>query len=183
MAKGLTNGVIPMGAVMVRDEIYDTFMHGPKAGHRTVSRLYLFGSPGCCRRRASPRWTPMSKRAPLRSPGPLKSIFENELHSLADHPLVTDIRNFGLMGGMDLVSRAGCESAPARAGNSQEVLLGRRHHGPEWRRHAAVFPVPEFKAGRHHDDLRESRERFWTVLTKGMNSSFLKRDIECEMKL
>ena len=29
MAKGLTNGSIPMGAVAVREEIYDAFMHGP----------------------------------------------------------------------------------------------------------------------------------------------------------
>jgi beta-alanine--pyruvate transaminase len=29
MAKGLTNGAIPMGAVAARKEIYDTFMQGP----------------------------------------------------------------------------------------------------------------------------------------------------------
>ena len=29
-AKGLTNGVIPMGAVLVRDEIYEAFMQGPE---------------------------------------------------------------------------------------------------------------------------------------------------------
>ncbi|MGI9261828.1 MAG: aminotransferase class III-fold pyridoxal phosphate-dependent enzyme, partial [Woeseiaceae bacterium] len=29
-AKGLTNGVIPMGAVLVRDTVYDAFMHGPE---------------------------------------------------------------------------------------------------------------------------------------------------------
>ena len=28
-AKGLTSGVIPMGAVIVSDEIHDAFMHGP----------------------------------------------------------------------------------------------------------------------------------------------------------
>jgi beta-alanine--pyruvate transaminase len=30
---------------------------------------------------------------------------------LADHPLVTDIRNFGLMGGIDLISRSGAVGA------------------------------------------------------------------------
>ena len=29
-AKGLTNGVIPMGAVFVQDKIYQAFMDGPE---------------------------------------------------------------------------------------------------------------------------------------------------------
>jgi beta-alanine--pyruvate transaminase len=33
------------------------------------------------------------------------------MHSLADHPLVTDVRNFGLMGGVDLAPRAGAIGA------------------------------------------------------------------------
>jgi beta-alanine--pyruvate transaminase len=37
----------------------------------------------------------------------LEGHFEEAIHSLADHPRVTDVRNFGLMGGVDLVSREG----------------------------------------------------------------------------
>ncbi len=37
----------------------------------------------------------------------LESHFEEAIHSLADHPRVTDVRNFGLMGGVDLQPRAG----------------------------------------------------------------------------
>ena len=42
-AKGLTNGVIPMGAVFVTSEIHDTFMTGPGASDRILPRLHLFG--------------------------------------------------------------------------------------------------------------------------------------------
>ena len=41
-AKGLTNGCVPMGAVIVKKEIYDAFMTGPGRRHRTVSWLHLF---------------------------------------------------------------------------------------------------------------------------------------------
>ena len=49
-AKGLTNGAIPMGAVFVRKQIYETFMNGPGKRHRAVSRLYLLGTSGGMRR-------------------------------------------------------------------------------------------------------------------------------------
>jgi beta-alanine--pyruvate transaminase len=41
----------------------------------------------------------------------LEGHFEDALHSLADHPLVTDVRNFGLMGAVDLASRPGAPGA------------------------------------------------------------------------
>ena len=41
----------------------------------------------------------------------LEGHFEDALHSLADHPLVTDVRNFGLMGGVDLAARPGAPGA------------------------------------------------------------------------
>jgi beta-alanine--pyruvate transaminase len=41
----------------------------------------------------------------------LETHFEDALHSLADHPLVTDVRNFGLMGGVDLAPRPGAPGA------------------------------------------------------------------------
>ena len=42
-AKGVTNGVIPMGAVFVKSEIHDAFMNGPGAPDRVLPRLHLFG--------------------------------------------------------------------------------------------------------------------------------------------
>ena len=44
-AKGLTNGVIPMGAVLTTGAIHDAFMTGPGAHDRAVPRLHLLGQP------------------------------------------------------------------------------------------------------------------------------------------
>jgi beta-alanine--pyruvate transaminase len=46
-AKGLTNGCVPMGAVIVKQEIHDAFMTGPE--HLIeFPRLHLFGHPLAC---------------------------------------------------------------------------------------------------------------------------------------
>ena len=37
----------------------------------------------------------------------LEPVFEEAIHSLDGHPRVTDVRNFGLMGGIDLEPREG----------------------------------------------------------------------------
>ncbi len=104
MAKGLTNGVIPMGAVMVRDEIYNTFMHGPKQAIELFHGYTYSGHPVAAAAGIAALEAYVEEDTFAQSRA-LEKHFENELHSLADHPLVTDIRNFGLMGGVDLVSR------------------------------------------------------------------------------
>ncbi len=144
MAKGLTNGVIPMGAVMVRDEIYNTFMHGPKQAIELFHGYTYSGHPVAAAAGIAALEVYVEEETFAQSRA-LEKHFENELHSLADHPLVTDIRNFGLMGGVDLASRPDALGARG-SGSAQEVFLGRRYRGPEWRRYSAVFPVPELTA-------------------------------------
>ena len=51
LAKGITNGVIPMGAVMVKSAIHDAFMQGPPQADRTFPRLHLFRQSDGLRRR------------------------------------------------------------------------------------------------------------------------------------
>ena len=50
-AKGITSGAVPMGGVIARDGLYDTFMRGPEHVDRIVPRLYLFGASAGLRRR------------------------------------------------------------------------------------------------------------------------------------
>ncbi len=51
-AKGVTNGAVPMGGVLVRDDIHDAFMNGPGAHDRTVPRLHLLGASARLRGRS-----------------------------------------------------------------------------------------------------------------------------------
>ena len=46
-AKGMTNGCVPMGAVMAQGAIHDTFER-PRAPDRVLPRLHLFGAPLAC---------------------------------------------------------------------------------------------------------------------------------------
>ena len=50
-AKGLTNGVIPMGAVFVKKKIYDAFMSGPEHVIEFFHGYTYSGNPAASRRR------------------------------------------------------------------------------------------------------------------------------------
>jgi beta-alanine--pyruvate transaminase len=104
MAKGLTNGVIPMGAVMVRDGIYDAFMQGPAEAIELFHGYTYSGHPVAAAAgiAALDAYVEEGTFEQARS---IEQHFEDALHSLADHPKVSDVRNFGLMGGIDIVSR------------------------------------------------------------------------------
>ena len=106
VAKGLTNASVPMGAVFVRHCIYDTvvsstpqgieFFHGytysghPLAAAAGLATLDLYRSEGLFERAAS-----------------LAARWEDAVHSLRGLPHVIDVRNLGLVGGIELEPRDG----------------------------------------------------------------------------
>jgi len=110
MAKGLTNGVIPMGAVMVTDAIYQAFMQGPEQAIELFHGYTYSGHPVAAAAGVA-ALEAYVEEGTFEQARSLERHFEESLHSLADHPLVTDVRNFGLMGGVDLQSRAGAPGA------------------------------------------------------------------------
>jgi beta-alanine--pyruvate transaminase len=95
-----------MGAVLVRDEIYDAFMHGPQQLIELFHGYTYSGHPvaaaaGCAALEV------YKEEGTFEQARALEGYFEDAIHALDDHPLVTDVRNFGLMGGVDLAPRAG----------------------------------------------------------------------------
>ena len=108
-AKGLTNGAVPMGAVIVRHEIHDAFMTGPEGTNRTVSRLYLLRPSAGLRRRPRHAGHLRAKRglfAACRGAGALLGRRRAQPQGL---PGVIDVRNLGLVAGIEL------EPAPGKA--------------------------------------------------------------------
>lgn len=112
-AKGLTNAAVPMGAVLVRQSIHDAFMeaapentieffHGytysghPLAAAAAIAAIDVYTSEG------------LFERAAASAP-----YFEQAAHSLRGLPHVKDIRNLGLVCGIELESIAGKSSARA----------------------------------------------------------------------
>jgi beta-alanine--pyruvate transaminase len=100
-AKGLTNGVIPMGAVLTTAAVHDAFMQGlehmielfhgytysgnPIAAACGVATLEVYKEEGLFDRARE-----------------LEGYWQEAIHSLRDHPHVIDIRNMGLIGAVEL---------------------------------------------------------------------------------
>jgi beta-alanine--pyruvate transaminase len=112
VAKGLTNGAVPMGAVCVRREIHDAivdataqgieFFHGytysahPLACAAGLATLALYAAEGLFERAAA-----------------LAPYWEDAVHSLRGLPHVIDLRNLGLVAGIELAPRDGAPGARA----------------------------------------------------------------------
>ncbi len=100
-AKGLTNGVIPMGAVLVREEIHDAFMTGPEHLIELFHGYTYSGNPMACATALATLDT-YREEGLLTRARELEGKWEAALHSLKDHPHVIDIRNMGLIGAVEL---------------------------------------------------------------------------------
>ncbi|HEX7761372.1 MAG TPA: aspartate aminotransferase family protein [Caulobacteraceae bacterium] len=106
MAKGLTNAAVPMGAVGVRAGIYDTLMANEERGVELFHGYTYSGHPLACAAGLATLDTYRDEGLFERAAG-LAGHFEAAVHSLADAPHVVDIRNLGLMAGIELSSRPG----------------------------------------------------------------------------
>ena len=105
-AKGLTNGVIPMGAVLVSDKIYDAFMNGPEHMIEIFHGYTYSGHPVAAAAGIASMDVYDNEGIFEQALG-LEQHFEDLLHSFADHPHVIDVRNFGLMGAIEMAPRDG----------------------------------------------------------------------------
>ena len=100
-AKGLTNGIIPMGAVIVRDEIYTQFMTGSKDTIELFHGYTYSGNPVAAAA-AIATLEVYEEDGLFSRASELAAHWQEALHSLADHPFVIDIRNIGLIGAIEL---------------------------------------------------------------------------------
>jgi beta-alanine--pyruvate transaminase len=103
VAKQLTNGAIPMGAVIARGEIYRTFMEqgGPDYMLEFPHGYTYSAHPVACAAGLAALEILEREQLPLRVAG-LAPYFEEGLHQLQEAPHVSDIRNFGFAGALSL---------------------------------------------------------------------------------
>jgi beta-alanine--pyruvate transaminase len=111
-AKGLTNGSIPMGAVFVRKHIYDTFMNGPENAIELFHGYTYSAHPVACAAGLATQKIYRDEGLLTRG-ATLAKQWEDALHSLREAPHVIDIRNIGLVAGIELQPRAGAPGARA----------------------------------------------------------------------
>ena len=102
LAKGLTNGVVPMGAVAVKDEIYDTVVNA--APDKAIDLFHGYTYSACPVAAAAGIATLgiYEKEGLFERAGKLAPYFLDAVFSLQDMDIVTDIRGFGLLAGIDL---------------------------------------------------------------------------------
>jgi beta-alanine--pyruvate transaminase len=114
-AKGLTNGTIPMGAVLVTSEIHDAFMQGPEHMIEFFHGYTYSGNPVAAAAGLGTLETYKDEGLLTRGSGELGKYWEDALHSLKGLPHVIDIRNLGLVGAIELESIAGSPTKRAFA--------------------------------------------------------------------
>ena len=100
-AKGLTNGVIPMGAVFVTKEIHDAFMNGPEHLIEFFHGYTYSGNPIASAAALGTLET-YKDEGLLTRVSELAPYWEEAVHSLKGEPNVIDIRNIGLMGAVEM---------------------------------------------------------------------------------
>jgi beta-alanine--pyruvate transaminase len=112
-AKGMTNGAVPMGGVIVSDKIFDAFMAGPPDAIELFHGYTYSGHPLACAAGLAALDTYEELGLFIRA-ATLAPMWEAALHQLKDARHVVDIRNIGLLGIVEMVPRSG---EPGARGN------------------------------------------------------------------
>jgi beta-alanine--pyruvate transaminase len=107
-AKGVTSGAVPLGGVLVKDSIYETFMNSQGAGMEFFHGYTYSGHPLACA--AGLAALEIYEEEGLYSRPELSRYFEDGVHALKGLPNVVDCRNLGLIGAVELASRPGAPS-------------------------------------------------------------------------
>ncbi len=111
-AKGVTNGVVPMGAVFVKSDIYETFMNGPEHLIEFFHGYTYSGNPVSSAAGLATLDTYQDEGLLTRG-AEMGEYFADALHGLKGLPHVVDIRTIGLVGAVELEPIAG---SPAKRG-------------------------------------------------------------------
>ena len=110
-AKAINNAAVPMGAVIARNEIHDTIVNAAPEGAIEFLHGYTYsGHPLACAAAVATQKL-LAEEKLFERAREMEPHFEAALHSLRGERNVIDIRNIGLVGGIELEPRPG---APAR---------------------------------------------------------------------
>ena len=120
MAKALTNGAQPMGAVAVREHVYDAIVEAaPEASVELFHGYTYSGHPAACAAGLATLDIYENEKLFERA-GELSEYFLDAVYSLSDVPVITDIRGYGMLAGIDLAIDGG---SPGKRGGDAQVRL------------------------------------------------------------
>ncbi len=154
MAKALTNGAQPMGAVAAKRDVYNTITNaGPERGVEFFHGYTYSAHPASCAAGLAMMNLFKSEQLIQRA-ADLSPYFIEAVHSLRDLPIVTDIRSIGLMAAVDVAA----DKVPgARGHEAQKRLYDAGLHLKSTG--DALIMAPPFIAERSHIDDIVSKVR------------------------
>ncbi|TAK42730.1 MAG: aminotransferase class III-fold pyridoxal phosphate-dependent enzyme, partial [Betaproteobacteria bacterium] len=109
-AKGITNGTVPMGAVFMKEDLYQAFMTGPENAIEMPHGYTYSAHPVACAAGLG-TMDVYEEEGLLTRVGEIAQYWEDAAHALKDCPNVVDIRNIGLIAAVELAPRAGAPGA------------------------------------------------------------------------
>ncbi len=109
-AKGITNATVPMGAVFMKEDIYQAFMSGPE-GAIEMPHGYTYSSHPLACAAGLATLDVYAEEGLLTRAGELAAYWEGQAHALKGLPNVIDIRNIGLIAAFELAPRPGAVGA------------------------------------------------------------------------
>jgi beta-alanine--pyruvate transaminase len=106
VAKGITNGAVPMGAVVVRRGIYQAVVDATESGIEFFHGYTYSGHPLACAAGLATLEL-YRKEGLFERAASLVPFWEEAVHSLRGLPHVIDVRNLGIVAGIELEPRQG----------------------------------------------------------------------------
>ncbi len=113
IAKGLTNGTVPMGAVIVRRDIYETVVNSAPPGMIELFHGYTYSAHPLATAAALASLDVYREEDLFRRSQELTPYFEEAVQSLRELPHVIDVRNMGMVAGIELESLPGSPGSRA----------------------------------------------------------------------
>ena len=115
VAKGITSGTVPLGAVLVRDDIRQTILDSAPADAIEFFHGYTYSGHPLATAAAMATLDVYEEEGLFDVAAALEPVLEEAVHALANKPFVRDIRNVGLAAAIELEPREGAPGARATA--------------------------------------------------------------------
>jgi beta-alanine--pyruvate transaminase len=110
-AKGVTNGTVPMGIVLAKSSLYHTVMEASPETAIEFFHGYTYSAHPLACAAALGTLDTYQEEGLLERVKTLEAHWEERLHALRPSPNVIDLRNFGLIGAIELAPRPGAAGA------------------------------------------------------------------------
>lgn len=119
-AKAITNAAIPMGAVSVADHVYSSISEKANDAIDFFHGYTFSAHPAACAAGIAAQKIFQQENLFEKSLS-LAPYFAKAIHSLQDLPIISDIRSFGLMAGIDIIKDK--KGPGVRGGQLQKTLF------------------------------------------------------------